>query len=112
LRPEPTWEELEAEYEIIWDCYSCGRKLDPRYDYFCPMCENQNCDRCSQACQVEDCDEITCFGCVEFHLLNHHPGFGNVFQQGSTVSTVELQATLKRGLSIAQLHDIARFFRL
>lgn len=112
MRPEPTWEELEAEYEIIWDCYSCGSKLDPRYDYFCPVCENQYCDSCNQACQVDGCDEITCSGCAEFHLFNNHPGFGNVFSADRTITTAELQTAFRRGFSIDRIHDIARFFRL
>ena len=24
MRPEPTWEELEARYEFIWPCHYCG----------------------------------------------------------------------------------------
>lgn len=71
MRAEPTWEELEAEYEIIWDCYSCGSKLDPRYDYFCPMCEKQSCDGCNQACG--NCDDITCGRCITLHIENYHP---------------------------------------
>ena len=32
MRPEPTWEVLEAEYEFIWPCHHCGSKLDPKFD--------------------------------------------------------------------------------
>ena len=71
MRPEPTWEELEAKYEIIGDCYNCGRKLDPRYDYCCPMCERQNCDGCNEACI--ECDGITCSHCIPEHMRMAHP---------------------------------------
>ena len=71
MRPEPTWEELEAEYEIIWPCHYCGSKLDPRFDYFCPMCEKQSCDNCNQACN--ECDEITCSRCILEHMRIAHP---------------------------------------
>ena len=71
MRPEPTWEELEAEYELIWPCHYCNRKLDPRYDYFCPMCEKQSCDGCSQAC--DECDEMTCGKCILEHMRIAHP---------------------------------------
>ncbi len=71
MRPEPTWEQLEAEYEIIWECYNCNRPLDPRYDYFCPMCEKQYCDSCNQACV--ECDEITCSMCLHEHMNLAHP---------------------------------------
>ena len=74
MRPEPTWEELEARYEFIWPCHWCGSKLDPRYDYFCPRCHKQSCDRCNQACQAENCDEVMCGGCVSEHMLVAHSG--------------------------------------
>ena len=72
MRLEPTWEELEAEYEIIWECYSCNRQLHPRYDYFCLMCGKQNCDGCNQACN--ECEEITCSMCISEHMRVAHPG--------------------------------------
>jgi len=71
LRPEPTWEELVAEYEVIGVCYYCNHQLDPRYDFFCNVCEQQSCDACKQACI--ECDEITCGECIETHVGIAHP---------------------------------------
>lgn len=71
MRPEPTWGELESEYEFIWPCHYCGSNLDPRYDYFCPLCEKQSCDECNQACI--ECDEITCGRCILEHMNTAHP---------------------------------------
>ena len=63
--------ELDDE-EIAEPCYYCGKELDPRYDYSCPSCTRETCDNCSQACQEDECDGITCFRCVEWHLAAHH----------------------------------------
>ena len=50
----------EQDAGIAEPCYYCGRELDRRYDYSCPLCTRETCDNCSQACQEEDCDTITC----------------------------------------------------
>ena len=73
MRLEPTWEELKAEYEFIWPCYYCNRELDPRFDYFCTMCQKQSCDNCNQACQAEECAEIMCSRCILEHMRIVHP---------------------------------------
>lgn len=71
LRPDPALVGLVVGYETIGDCYYCDSQLDPRYDYFCNVCEKQSCDSCKQACI--DCDEITCARCIEVHVGMAHP---------------------------------------
>ena len=56
-----------TEYPIRL-CYLCDKLLEARYDYMCPMCFRPVCDDDSQICQMDDCDMITCFGCVERYL--------------------------------------------
>lgn len=54
-------------------CYYCNTPLDPQYDYACIHCGKESCDYDNQACQEEDCDDISCFLCVDFHLQTCHP---------------------------------------
>ena len=63
--------ELDEE-EVAEPCYYCGSALEPRYDYSCSSCTRETCDNCGQACQEDECDGITCFRCVEWHLAAHH----------------------------------------
>ena len=63
----------------VANCYACGRRLDsqfdylPEYDYSCSSCGNDTCDADTQMCQeYDDCDVITCFGCVDTHLREYH----------------------------------------
>ncbi len=52
-------------------CYHCNRELEPQYDYSCLSCGRASCDYCSEACQADDCDDITCYRCVERHIATH-----------------------------------------
>ena len=63
----------------VASCYACGKHLDtqydylPEYDYSCSNCGKDTCDADTQICQKDDeCDVITCFGCVEIHLRAYH----------------------------------------
>ena len=51
----------------ILECYHCGCSLDELYDYSCPVCGHEVCDKDSQACQEGSCDTILCFACVDCH---------------------------------------------
>lgn len=62
----------EEDAEFAEPCCYCGRELDPRYDYSSVSCTRETCDNCSQACQEEDCDAITCQRSVEWHLAGVH----------------------------------------
>ena len=54
------------------ECHYCSAYLDPRFNWYCVRCARPACDNCSQACQHEGCDEITCSRCVEPHELEAH----------------------------------------
>ena len=78
-------------------CSFCDIELDPRYDYRCILCARPACDRCSQACQAEDCDYITCSRCVKRHLQMRHPGYGHEFSEDRTNPVSDLKSALERG---------------
>lgn len=64
--------ELGDDEEIAEPCYYCGSKLNPRLDYSCQSCTRETCDNCSEACQEEECDYITCFPCMQHHSGTRH----------------------------------------
>ena len=54
-------------------CYYCNSELNPNYDCSCRSCSREVCDNCTQICQWEECDQITCSHCVDAHIANFHP---------------------------------------
>lgn len=57
---------------IVYCCH-CARPLCPMYDWSCISCGRAYCDNACQSCQEDDCDAITCIGCVDRHLAKSHP---------------------------------------
>ena len=53
---------------IVYCCH-CARPLCPMYNWSCISCGRPYCDN---ACQEDDCDVITCIGCVDRHLAKSH----------------------------------------
>ena len=66
------WHSDSGSDQVV-GCYICDHLLCPVIDYSCPNCIRSSCDRCNQACQEEDCDTVTCHGCVDRHLESCHP---------------------------------------
>lgn len=65
---------IDSDDQPIVRCCHCNSPLCPMYDYSCISCGRFFCDRACQACQEDDCDVITCIGCVDRHLaISHSP---------------------------------------
>ena len=63
---------IDSDNQPIVHCCHCSRPLCPMIDYSCISCGRFFCDRAYQACQEDDCDVITCIGCVDRHLAISH----------------------------------------
>ena len=75
ILPPDYWDPEEP----VAECYYCIRLLNPLYDWYCIRCDRPACDDCSQACvEIDDCDEITCMGCVEPHWFDTHTSIGRM----------------------------------
>ena len=63
---------IDTDDNPITQCHYCNAPLAPQFDFSCAICTRETCDNDRQMCQEDDCDTITCFRCVEAHIVESH----------------------------------------